>query len=343
MFQRRGTAGVGAVFGPIMMVWFATLARARHPRHPLGSDGAAGAQSAARRSAFSSPTACTDSSSSARSSSSPPAARRSTPTSGISARSRSRSTGSSSSAPSLVLQYLGQGALLLRHPDGGAQSVLPARAEMGALSAGDSGDDGRRSSRSQAIISGVFSLTRQAIQLGYLPRMEIVHTSRAEIGQIYMPSVNWALMVATIAAGDRLPQLVESGRRVRRGGQHDDDHHHDPGVRRGARSPRLERVSRPSRSPSAFLIGDLAFLGANCFKIVDGGWFPLLIAAVVFTVMTTWRKGRQILTARLREGALSPEISCSRCAGAAAGARARHRRLHAPRAAGVIPPRCCTA
>src|SRR5213075_1485508 len=58
---------------------------------------------------------------------------------------------------------------------------------------------------------------------------------------------------------------------------------------------------------AGFLIGDLAFLAANLFKIADGGWFPLLIAAVVFTVMTTWRRGRQILTARLREGALSPE------------------------------------
>jgi KUP system potassium uptake protein len=207
--------------------------------------------------------------------------------------------------PSLVLQYLGQGALLLRHPEAAhnpfyllapkwALYPLVALAAMATVIA------------SQAIISGVFSLTRQAIQLGYLPRMEIVHTSRAEIGQIYIPSVNWALMLATIVLviGFRTSSNLAAAYGV--------------AVSTTmlittilafvvARDLLHWSVFRAGLITAAFLVGDLAFLTANYFKIVHGGWFPLLIAGIVFTVMTTWRKGREILTARLREGALSPE------------------------------------
>jgi KUP system potassium uptake protein len=160
---------------------------------------------------------------------------------------------------------------------------------------------------SQAIISGAFSLTRQAIQLGYLPRMEIIHTSKVEIGQIYMPTVNWALMVATIVL------VIGFGSSSNIAGAY--------GVAVSttmiittilayvvARDLHGWKRWTAGLITAAFLVGDLAFLIANYAKIVDGGWFPLLVAAAVFTIMTTWRRGREILSEKLREGALSPEL-----------------------------------
>lgn len=160
---------------------------------------------------------------------------------------------------------------------------------------------------SQAIISGVFSLTRQAIQLGYLPRMEIVHTSSAEMGQIYMPTVNWTVMVATIALviGFRSSSNLAGAYGV-------------AVAMTMIITTILAGVVARDRlhwsAPAAiavtvgFLIADVSFLGANLFKIADGGWFPLLVGAAVFTLMTTWRRGRQILNSRLLEGALSPQL-----------------------------------
>jgi KUP system potassium uptake protein len=128
-----------------------------------------------------------------------------------------------------------------------------------------------------------------------------------EIGQIYMPAVNWMLMLATIAlvAGFRSSSALAGAY----------------GVAVSltmiittilayvvARDLLGWSVLTAAAVTAGFLIADVAFLGANMAKIADGGWFPLLIAAVVFTVMTTWRRGRQILSARLREGALSPEL-----------------------------------
>jgi KUP system potassium uptake protein len=209
-------------------------------------------------------------------------------------------------APSLLLQYLGQGALLISDPSKAVNPFyllapkwmlypLVVLAAMATIIA------------SQAMISGAFSLTRQAIQLGYLPRMEIIHTSAAEIGQIYMPTVNWALMMATIIL------VIGFGSSSAIAGAY--------GV---AVSTTMiittilaYVVARGLRGWSrlvaglvtvGFLIADVAFMTANYFKIADGGWFPLLVAAFVFTFMTTWRRGREILSAKLREGALSPEL-----------------------------------
>lgn len=205
-----------------------------------------------------------------------------------------------------MLQYLGQGALLIRQPEAAVNPFyllapkwalypLVALATCATIIA------------SQAMISGAFSLTRQAIQLGYLPRMEIVHTSSAEIGQIYIPTVNWALMVATIVL------VIGFGSVSNIAGAY--------GV--AVSTTMLITtilayvVARDVRGWSrlvaglitvAFLVGDVAFLVANYFKIAAGGWFPLLVAALVFTVMTTWRRGREILSAKLRDGALSPQL-----------------------------------
>jgi KUP system potassium uptake protein len=303
MFQRRGTAGVGAVFGPIMVFWFSTLAvlgirgilwepsvlLSLNPWYAIRffiDNGVHGFL------VLGAVFLCT--------------------TGGEALYADLGHFGEKPIqvdwfnlvGPSLVLQYLGQGALLLRHPEAAhnpfyllapkwALYPLVALAAMATVIA------------SQAIISGVFSLTRQAIQLGYLPRMEIIHTSRAEIGQIYMPSVNWTLMVSTIALvlGFRTSTNLAGAYGV--------------AVSTTmaittilafvvARDLLGWSVFKAGIITAAFLIGDLAFLVANYFKIIHGGWFPLVIAAVVFTIMTTWRKGRMILSTRLRDGALSP-------------------------------------
>ena len=305
LFQRRGTAGVGAVFGPIMIVWFGTLAvlgirailwepsvlLAVNPMHAvryfivnrghgflvLGAVFLATTGGEALYADL-----------------------------GHFGERPIQIDWFNIVGPSLVLQYFGQGALLLRNPAAAhnpfyllaptwALYPLVAIATMATVIA------------SQAIISGVFSLTRQAIQLGYLPRMQIVHTSRAEIGQVYMPAVNWSVMVATIALvlGFRSSSNLAGAYGVA------------VSMTMIITTVLAYVVARDLLGWSlltagaitiAFLIPDLSFLVANLFKIVEGGWFPLVIAGVVFTLMTTWRKGRFILNSRLREGALSPEL-----------------------------------
>jgi KUP system potassium uptake protein len=208
--------------------------------------------------------------------------------------------------PALLLNYFGQGSLLLRdtsarvHPlfhmvDGWALYPLIAIATMAAIMA------------SQAVITGAFSLTLQAIQLGYCPRLRIEHTSHEQFGQIYIPAVNRALMIASVALilGFRSSSNLAAAyglaititmvvtmmlfyRLVR------DRWHWSPAI----------------AVPFAifFLAIDLAFFGANMLKIFHGGWFPLVIAGTVFIMMTTWRDGRQLLAARLRASMLSTEL-----------------------------------
>ena len=305
MLQRRGTTGIGKVFGPIMLAWFVTIAilgirgilwdpsvlTAINPMHAVRFFAANRLHGFLVLGAV---FLCT--------------------TGGEALYADLGHFGPLPikrawfiiTGPALVLQYLGQGALLLHQPQA-AHNPFYLLAPPWALyplvilatTAAIIG--------SQAIISGVFSLTRQAIQLGYLPRMQIVHTSQAEIGQIYMPSVNWALMIATIVlvAGFRSSSALAGAYGVA------------VSLTMIITTVLADVVARERLGWShltaiavtiGFLIGDCAFLGANLAKIAEGGWFPLLIAVVVFTVMTTWRRGRQILTARLREGALEPEL-----------------------------------
>jgi KUP system potassium uptake protein len=303
-FQRRGTSGVGSVFGPIMLVWFSTLALmgirgilwqpsvllAINPMHAVRFFMANGIHGFLVLGAVFLVT-----------------------TGGEALYADLGHFGEKPIqldwfnivGPSLVIHYFGQGALLIRQPSAAhnpfyllapkwALYPLVIMATMATVIA------------SQAIISGVFSLTRQAIQLGYLPRMQIVHTSQAEIGQVYMPTVNWTLMFCTIAL------VIGFRSSTNLAGAY--------GVAVSttmiittilayvvARDQLHWSVLLAGSITAGFFFGDLAFLGANLFKIADGGWFPLLIAAVVFTIMTTWRRGRTILNSRLREGALSPE------------------------------------
>ena len=196
-----------------------------------------------------------------------------------------------------LLNYFGQGALLLSNPKAAEQPFfllapewalfpLVGLATAAAIIA------------SQALISGAFSLTRQAIQLGYSPRLDIEHTSSHEMGQVYVPQVNWALMISTIAIvigfGSSTALAAAYGIAV---------------TLTMVITAVLLHVVATERwrwpRPLAFLVTgifltvDVAFFGANALKIAHGGWLPLVIGAVLFTLMTTWKTGRQIVAQRL--------------------------------------------
>jgi KUP system potassium uptake protein len=208
--------------------------------------------------------------------------------------------------PALLLNYFGQGALLLREPsavDNPFYRMSPDWALYPLVILATAATV----IASQAVISGAFSLTRQAIQLGYIPRLEIDHTSAREIGQIYIPSLNWALMVCcillVIGFGDSSRLAAAYGVAVT-----------TDMVFTTILFAVFVRVRWKWSMAVVLLflgvslIADLSFWGANIIKVPDGGWFPLLIAAIAFTLMTTWRRGRKILTDRLREGSLSREL-----------------------------------
>ncbi|HXG54369.1 MAG TPA: potassium transporter Kup [Vicinamibacterales bacterium] len=201
--------------------------------------------------------------------------------------------------PSLFLNYLGQGALLMSNPAAATSPFfllaprwalfpLVGLATMAAVIA------------SQALISGAFSLTRQAIQLGYSPRLSIDYTSEKQQGQIYMPQVNWMLMLATIGLviGFRTSSNLAAayGMAVT-----------STMVITTLLTYLVARhswgISRMIAGTLAafFLVLELAFFGANLLKILHGGWFPLVIGAVIYTVLSTWKAGRALLAARLKD------------------------------------------
>jgi KUP system potassium uptake protein len=208
--------------------------------------------------------------------------------------------------PGLLLNYFGQGALLLRHP-GAAQNPFYLLAPSWLLYPLIVLATAAAIIASQAVISGAFSLSRQAVQLGFSPRLTIEHTSSEEAGQIYVPEVNWALALATIA----LVLGFQSATNL--AGAY--------GVAVTSTmvitTLLLYVVAREQwhwSLPAAallsafFLSFDLAFFGANLVKIPHGGWFPLVIAAIVYTLMATWQRGRELLYGRLRERAVPLDI-----------------------------------
>ncbi len=201
--------------------------------------------------------------------------------------------------PALVVNYLGQGAMLLSNPEAASSPFylmaprwalypLVALATMAAVIA------------SQALISGVFSLTRQAIQLGYCPRLDVDHTSMTESGQIYIPQVNWALLIATVGLvigfGSSSALAAAYGIAVT-----------STMVITTLLAYLVARgswgVSREVAGSLAlfFLIIELGFFGANVIKIAQGGWFPLVIGALIYTALSTWKKGRALLATRIVE------------------------------------------
>ncbi|HVT43857.1 MAG TPA: potassium transporter Kup [Thermoanaerobaculia bacterium] len=208
--------------------------------------------------------------------------------------------------PSLAINYFGQGALLLRNPEAAANpfyNMAPSWALYPLVAIATAATV----IASQAVISGSFSLTRQAVQLGYMPRLRIEHTSAKQIGQIYVPAVNWALMIACIGL------VIGFGSSSRLAAAYGVAVSTDMVL-----TTILFAVVVSVRwrwalwtvilMAAGFLVVDLAFWGANIYKVPQGGWFPLVIAAVAFTLMTTWKRGRQILDSRLQEGALPFEL-----------------------------------
>jgi KUP system potassium uptake protein len=200
--------------------------------------------------------------------------------------------------PALLLNYFGQGALLIADHEA-VESPFFKLAPSWSLYPLVALATAATIIASQALISGVFSLTLQAIQLGYAPRHRVRHTSAEAIGQIYIPAINWALMAACIALvigfGSSADLAAAYGVAVT--------------------STMLittvlfyvvlrERfgwtAGRAKALCGIFLMIDVAFLGANVFKIPAGGWFPLLVAGGMFSLMTTWRTGRRLVAERSR-------------------------------------------
>ena len=204
--------------------------------------------------------------------------------------------------PGLALNYFGQGALLINDPkalENPFYLMFPAWALLPAVCLSTVATV----IASQAVISGTFSMTKQAIQLGFLPRTNIIQTSAKEIGQIYIPSMNWALLAAIIAAvigfgsssalasayglavsGTMLITTLLTFFVVRYGWGYS--------------------LGVCLFSTSFFMFIDAAFFSANMLKFVEGGWFPLAMGTLLFTLMVTWRRGREILFGHLKASAI---------------------------------------
>jgi len=296
--QHRGTGGIGTVFGPIMILWFVVLALLGLPgvvAHPvvleaidplrglrfLYHEGLAAFLTLG--SVFLSVTG----------------AEALYADMGHFGRAPIRLAWFSLVLPSLVLNYLGQGALLLADPSARehpffrlapdwALIPLVVLATVATVIA------------SQAVISGAFSLTQQAIQLGYSPRFDIHHTSAHEKGQVYIPEINWMLMFATVALvfGFRTSTNLAAA--------------YGMAVTTTMVITTLlafvvakERwrwsIWAAAAVTAAFLVVDVAFFSANLIKIEHGGWFPLLVAGCVYAVMSTWHTGRLLVVRRLAE------------------------------------------
>jgi KUP system potassium uptake protein len=205
--------------------------------------------------------------------------------------------------PSLLLNYFGQGALLLGNPraiESPFYLMVPEALlyPMIALSAAAA------VIASQAVISGAFSMTREAMSLGYSPRMAVVHTSREMSGQIFVPWVNRLLMVLVILAvlGFRSSDNLGAAYGIAVTGTM-------------TMTTLLALVVARKRwkwsLPAVVLVGvlfliiDLSFFGANLLKIARGGWFPLVLGVVIFTVMTTWRRGRELVVREIKQSGLA--------------------------------------
>ena len=204
--------------------------------------------------------------------------------------------------PALALNYLGQGALLIAKPEAvnnpfylmfpdWALYPMVGLATLATVIA------------SQAVISGAYSITKQAVQLGFLPRMQIVQTSAREIGQIYIPIINWTLLAAILAAviGFGSSANLASAYGLAVSGTMLIDTALTFFVIRYTWNYGLPLCIAAT---AFFLAVDAAFLSANLVKTVEGGWFPLMMGAAVFTVMVTWRRGREILFERMRSSSI---------------------------------------
>src|SRR6185312_2379864 len=217
--------------------------------------------------------------------------------------------------PALLLNYFGQGALLISaHDPQAIQRVLEN--PFYRLAPGWSLyplvilASAATIIASQAVISGAFSMTRQAVQLGYLPRLEVRHTSEQEIGQIYVPRINLLLLIAVVGLvlGFRSSDNLGAAYGIAVTGTMT--------ITTVLALVYMYGVRRWNPGVAALLFGffltvDLAFFAANMLKIEEGGWFPLVVAAIVYTMMMTWRSGRQLLQRERERDALPLETFIS--------------------------------
>lgn len=208
--------------------------------------------------------------------------------------------------PALYLNYLGQGALIIDDPSAVKNPFYllvpePLLIPMVGLSTLAT------IIASQAVISGAFSLTKQAVQLGYSPRVHVVHTSDKEVGQIYVPNVNWMLLGAVIALvlGFRSSSALASAYGIA-----------------VTLTMMIDTVlaffvvralwhwgwARAVGFVALFFTVDFAFFSANSVKVLDGGWFPLAIGLAVYTLLMTWKKGREALAERMRQDTMPLEM-----------------------------------
>ncbi|KQV99724.1 potassium transporter Kup [Rhizobacter sp. Root1221] len=299
--QRHGTASVGKFFGPVMVVWFAVLALlgvqhiltnpavlwALNPvyaikflfAHPATSFVALGAL-----------VLCVT------------GAEALYADMGHFGKRPIRIAWFSLAMPALVLNYFGQGALLLAHPEN-VNNPFYEMAPQWALYPLIALATCATVIASQALITAAFSITKQAIQLGYLPRMHILHTSVKEAGQVYVPVVNWGLYVCIVFA---VALFGSSGKLA---GAYGIAVTVDMlitttmtffVIRYGWKYPWFVCVA----ATGFFFVVDAVFFAANIVKVFDGGWFPLMIGGVMFTLMMTWKDGRQLMRDRLRDDAI---------------------------------------
>jgi KUP system potassium uptake protein len=301
VLQKRGTSGIGAVFGPVMVVWFAVLAvtgianTAQAPGVLVALDPFVGIAFCVRHGLLAFVTlgsvvlAVTG-------------AEALYADMGHFGARPVRLSWIALVLPALTLNYFGQGALLLTNPkalDNPFFLMFPTWALMPMVALATLATV----IASQAVISGAFSMTKQAVQLGFMPRMAILHTSVRDVGQIYVPAVNAALLVAVIAAvvGFRSSTALGSAYGIAVTGT------------MMITTVLTFFVLRYSwhypwwlcAGATAFFIAiDATFFSANLLKIVDGGWFPLAIGALIFIGMVTWERGRQLLSESLRADAI---------------------------------------
>lgn len=200
--------------------------------------------------------------------------------------------------PALVLNYFGQGALILAEPEAASNPFFLSAPDWALIPLVGLSTLATVIA-SQAVISGAFSVTRQAMQLGFVPRMDVEHTSAEEQGQIYLPLVNWGLMVAVmlLVLGFKSSNNLAAAYGIAVTG--------DMVITSLLAAFVAAKAwkwgwAKAVALFSCFLVVELTFLAANILKIPDGGWFPLVAGLGVFVLMTTWKRGRQLLADRLK-------------------------------------------
>ncbi|MDQ6622804.1 MAG: KUP/HAK/KT family potassium transporter, partial [Verrucomicrobiota bacterium] len=314
LFQSRGTTGVGTIFGPVTIIWFITIA-ALGVHHILRAPAVLAAINPLHGFEFF----------------------RTNGTSGfvvLGAVFLAVTGGEALYAdighfgttpirltwfvivlPALVLNYFGQGALLLVDPDA-ASNPFFHMAPSWALYPMVILATAAAIIASQAIISGAFSLTMQAIQLGYVPRLQVHYTSERIIGQIYVPVVNWGLMLSSIGL---VLGFGTSSRLAAAYGVAITTTMLITTILFYVVARRLWHWPTAAALPIAafFIVIDLAFFCANMLKIAHGGWFPILVSGVILFLMLTWRKGRRVLREHLGDiciplDALLPDLKSQR-------------------------------